>query len=161
MTIYLTKYTGDNRNIDKWDFNSAPQNAKRTVDVYNTTSLLAPQVVLDYSDDIINNDYNYCYINKYHRYYYITDMAADNGKRIILTLAVDPLNTWKNEIKNCPVNVIRSQSAGITYCKDDRLPVNPSQFTLYSAPLKEGVFPRSAQRQAHYILSVNTAISEG
>lgn len=159
MTIYFTKYTGDNRNIDKWNYTSAPATARRTVDVYNTTSLLAPQVVLDYDDDIIANNYNYCYINKYNRYYYITDMAADNGKRIILTLAVDVLNTYKAEILNSPVNVIRSQSAGITYCKDDRLPVNPSQFTLYSAPLKDGVFPHDTMN--YYVLCVNTAVTEG
>ena len=124
MTIYFTKYTGDSRNIDKWDYTSAPLTARRTVDVYNTTSLLAPQVVLDYNQDIIDNNYNYCYINKYQRYYYITDMAADNGKKIILTLAVDPLNTWKTAIKNSPVNVIRWQGARNSQIYDSQYPVD-------------------------------------
>lgn len=125
MTIYFTKYTGDNRNIDKWNYATAPQSARRTVDVYNTTSLLAPQVILDYNQDIIDNNYNYCYIDKYHRYYYITDMAADNGKKIILTLEVDALNTWKDKILyDCPVTVLRQEGAIHSYIADDRYPLD-------------------------------------
>lgn len=92
------------------------------------TSLLAPQVVLDFDSSVLSSGYNYCYIDTYDRYYYITDMAADSGKKIILTLGVDPLNTFKSQILASPVNVIRSQSTGVTYIKDDSLPIAPDQY---------------------------------
>lgn len=123
MKLYLKKYTGDNRNLDKWTVNPNSDTYK-TVEVYNTTSLLAPQVVLDFDPAILSSGYNYAYINTYGRYYYITDMAADSGKRIIITLAVDVLNTYKNQIVACPVTVLRQEGAYNSYIADDRYPLD-------------------------------------
>lgn len=121
MKLYLKKYTGDNRNLDKWTVNPNSDTYK-TVEVYNTTSLLTPQVVLDFDSGVLSSGYNYAYINTYDRYYYITDMAADSGKKIIITLAVDVLNTYKNQIVACPVTVLRQEGAYNSYISDDRFP---------------------------------------
>lgn len=123
MKLYLKKYTGDNRNLDKWTVNTLSDTYK-TVEVYNTTSLLAPQVVLDFDSAILSSGYNYAYIDKYDRYYYITDMAADSGKKIIISLSVDVLNTYKNQIVACPVTVLRQEGAYNSYVADDRYPLD-------------------------------------
>lgn len=158
MDIYLKTITADARKIDKWTFNN--DGTHKTIYLQDMTNIFYPRVTLDYDSSVLSAGYNYCYIPAFNRYYYISGLSCDAGKKIILDLSIDVLNTYKTAILSASVNVIRSESAGITYCNDERLPVNPSQFTLYSEPLKENVFPHSNAAR-YYVLCVNTAVEEG
>ena len=156
--MFLHKYTGDNRCLDKWTYADPPAtgDSKKSIDVYQLTSILAPQVTLDYDSSVLTAKYNYCYIKEWGRYYYITDMSCDSGKKIILTLSVDVLNTYKAEIKNCPATVIRSESAGINYTPDKQLPIDPTRFVLkvpqdaFHIP-----FPAESESSKHYAVMIN------
>lgn len=153
MKLYLKKYTGDNRNLDKWTVNTLSDTYK-TVEVYNTTSLLAPQVVLDFDSAILSSGYNYAYIDKYDRYYYITDMAADSGKKIIITLAVDVLNTYKSQILASPVNVIRWQGASRSQIYDSQYPLSTS--AKWYVQLDGDDVLASPVGGYHFVLGVNS-----
>ena len=160
MTMFLHKYTGDNRCLNKWTYADPPAtgDSKKSIDVYQLTSILAPQVTLDYDSSVLSSGYNYCYIKEWGRYYYITDISCDSGKKIILTLAVDALNTWRDGIKNSPVTVIRSESVGINYVPDKQLPIDPTRFTLkipidaYHIP-----FPAETNTSKHYAVMINAS----
>lgn len=153
MKLYLKKYTGDNRNLDKWTVNPNSDTYK-TVEVYNTTSLLAPQVVLDFDSAILSSGYNYAYIEKYDRYYYITDMAADSGKKIILTLAVDVLNTYKSQILASPVNVVRWEGASRSQIYDSQYPLSTS--AKWYVQLDGDDVLASPVGGYHFVLGVNS-----
>lgn len=121
--IYFHKYNGDNRVLDKWTYSAAAPN--KTFDIYDLTSMLAPQIVIDYDTNVFG--YNYCYVDLFERYFYITDIAVEAGRRMILTLGVDVLNTYKNAIKGADVTVVRSESIGHpTYIPDDQFPIYPT-----------------------------------
>lgn len=44
------------------------------------------------------NDYNYCYIQELHRYYYITHCVVNTDKTITLSFKVDVLMTYADDI---------------------------------------------------------------
>ena len=54
-------------------------------------------------------DFNYFYIPKFKRYYYITNVDFSNNIAYI-TGAVDSLASYKNDILNSTLYIIRSQS---------------------------------------------------
>ena len=54
--------------------------------------------------------YNYSYITKFNRYYYVREWTADNGTWLA-HLAVDPLATYKEEIGAADLYVLRSSAA--------------------------------------------------
>ena len=61
-------------------------------------SILQPVLILkNYSSG------NYCYIEKFKRYYYITDIKLLTGGLYQLQLEVDVLMTYKTEIMNNPI----------------------------------------------------------
>ena len=153
MKLYLKKYTGDNRNLDKWTV-IPNSDTYKTVEVYNTTSLLAPQVVLDFDPAILSSGYNYAYIDTYGRYYYITDMAADSGKKIIISLAVDVLNTYKSQILESPVNVVRWQGASRSQIYDSQYPLSTS--AKWYVQLDGDDVLASPVGGYHFVLGVNS-----
>lgn len=53
--------------------------------------------------------YNYCYITKFNRYYYVREWTADNGTWLA-HLAVDPLATYKEEIGAADLYVLRASA---------------------------------------------------
>ena len=122
-TIYFTTYSGDNRNLDKWDYsNTSP---KKTFTIYEMTSIQTPVIVIDYDANVYG--YNYCYVDTFARYFYITDIAVEAGKRMVLSLAVDVLNTYKNEILNCPMTIIRAEKATDSYIVDSSYPFDSAR----------------------------------
>ena len=97
-------------------------------------------------------------VDKYAAYYFIKQRDVFPAEKIILHCELDVLYTYAVGIRNSNANVIRSQSEGISYVKDDKLPVNPSQFALYTDSLKDNVF--SHGNYTNYVLCVNTAVEE-
>ena len=70
---------------------------KDEVNIYN------PIIVLKY-DDLI--DFNYMYIDKFKRYYFIKDIEVFPNKIYNLTLKCDVLMSFKDDILNSYGNVI-------------------------------------------------------
>lgn len=53
--------------------------------------------------------YNYAYVPALHRYYYITDIIALKNNMLELHMQVDPLQSFKDEIKACKAICSRSE----------------------------------------------------
>ena len=70
---------------------------KDEVNIYN------PTIVLKY-DDLI--DFNYIYIDKFKRYYFIEDIEVFPNKIYHLTLKCDVLMSFKDDILNSYGNII-------------------------------------------------------
>lgn len=82
------------------------------------TSATDPAIIVDMTEGLYQ--YNYCYIPYFSRYYYITDMIALDGARMMIKCHVDPLMSFKNQILNCNVNSRTNENSYDMYLPDDR-----------------------------------------
>lgn len=64
------------------------------------TNILNPKLVLQLNTPFVINDtaFNYAYIGKLNRYYYITNWTSEPGGIWVADMFVDVLASWKNEI---------------------------------------------------------------
>lgn len=126
ITLYGT--TDDARVIDKTLTTVKSISAKPV----EPMTILTPRFTIDYDADVIAA--NYAYISDFGRYYYITDISITTGNRMTITLKVDVLKTYADDIKECSVVVSRSEAAGNpTYIPDSSLPINPNKKELLTA----------------------------
>ena len=72
------------------------------------TSVLNPIFELDFGNSNPSH-YNYCYIAQFRRYYFIEDWTY-NGRLWEANCSVDPLASWKSQIGNSNLYVLRSAS---------------------------------------------------
>lgn len=70
-------------------------------------SVLAPVVQIR-SDTYL--DYNYCYIPRYGRYYFVTDKVIGPANMYTFSLSVDPLASLKTQIGNLSEYIARSSA---------------------------------------------------
>ena len=62
------------------------------------TSIVNPVFIVETPIDVLSN-YNYVYIYKFSRYYFITDMVTINNSLTEIYLHVDVLMSFKREIR--------------------------------------------------------------
>lgn len=90
----------------------------------HSLDMLSPVLELDYNANILGS--NYCYIMKFSRYYWINDIVTQPGKKITVSLRVDPLMSWAAQIKEAKAMIIRLEDKGApTLYPDNKLPVIP------------------------------------
>lgn len=105
FTITLYNCVNDPRSLNK--------NLRDGIETSNVrptgkVDLLNPTFELDYSAALTTK--NYCVVGApFNRSYFITDMQIDIGKKIIISCDVDVLNTYKEDIKELSVNVVRQE----------------------------------------------------
>lgn len=89
--------------------------------IINNCSIITPVVELEYGG--VNNvqDYNYAYIPKFKRYYFITNATFDNSKWLI-SLQCDVLASFRNSIMMSSQYVVRSSVNYNPYLVDDAYP---------------------------------------
>lgn len=68
-----------------------------------------------------NLNYNYCYIEKFHRFYYVSNWTYI-GPHWEIMLTVDILASWKNNIGNSQKYILRSSSNFDRRVRDDKFP---------------------------------------
>lgn len=99
--------------------------------------IINPVIKVKYNSDIYNK--NYVFISDFHRYYYINDIIVDN-EEIILSLHIDVLMTYKDDIKNSTGHIIRSVSNQNKYIIDEMIS-NTSNVTTYTRRIGNGFSP--------------------
>ena len=75
----------------------------------DATNIINPVILIEISE--IGN-YNYCYINNFNRYYFITDITVIRTGLFAISLMVDVLESFKNDIKNLSVILLNTQNVG-------------------------------------------------
>ena len=115
MTITLYKNLSDKRNLNKnlTEIKTVSAIAKGDINI------ISPTLIIQY----FSTDFNYCYISELNRYYYVNSLTLLNGQRIQLDLSVDVLMSYKEEIKNLTVNVLRYENTTPTFLTDSRIPL--------------------------------------
>lgn len=124
MAITVTMYKNFSK---KYNSTKQPVNTDSHTDfsctIKDNTSVLDPVLDLyltgtDPADTPIGSGYNYAYIAKWHRYYFITNWRYNRGVWIA-SLAVDVLASYKTEIGSSTKYVLRSASSYDPYILDN------------------------------------------
>ena len=115
MTVTLYKNTSDKRNLNKVisEIKSVSATAKGDINI------ISPTLIIQY----FNTDFNYCFISELNRFYYVNSLTLLTGQRMQINLSVDVLMTYKEEIKNLTVNVLRYENIEPTFLSDSRIPL--------------------------------------
>lgn len=123
-TINLYTITEDSRVINKTL--PTPINGNTAINLYlrdDSTDVLTPEISIPFSATYLGA--NYAHIPEWGRYYFIAGMRVTPSGRLFLQLTVDVLKTYASAILSAPVNVTRSEGAGINYIHDNELPIAP------------------------------------
>jgi len=127
MVLNLYSTSDDTRKLDKAltaikDITAIPS---------DNVTMLTPAFTVEYDSTILAA--NYCYIAEFNRYYFIRDITLLRGNRLQLNCAVDVLQSFAADIKNCSAMISRSESVGKpTNIPDNSLPINPNTFIVKS-----------------------------
>lgn len=130
MTIDLYTCTADPRERDK--SNSLTQiGTSVTISPTSTLDVAAPQIIIDYSENLISA--NYGYIPLFGKYYFLDPPKVQPGKRIVFQGRIDYLMTYREALLMVPATVIRSEYIGLNDVPDRMLPINPNGVEILSA----------------------------
>ena len=114
------------------------------------TNLLNPTIILKTDSNTLK--FNYVYLEDLRRYYYVYDITFSQG-RVYISLAVDVLMSWANEIMQCDAIVERQTHEYNIYQHDDQMPqlVYDSVYTF-----KGGLEPLSTDSNNTTFILVTT-----
>lgn len=117
MSVTITTYSisEDNHVLSP---NLTPLQSSVSAIHKENTNMLHPTLILSGN---VSQSFNYIYISEYGRYYFLKERTFSQQK-YICTFDVDPLRSWKAQIKNLEVIANRSSSYYNTYQKDDSIP---------------------------------------
>lgn len=132
MNITLYKTSSERHRLSKVLTNSI---AKNNCHILDGTSITDPVVVIGYNATLLSH--SYAYISDFGRYYFITNMEVLPGQEIRLSLHVDVLMTYKDQIKACKARITRSQSNFDKYIPDNMI-INKAQSKITQRKLGAG-----------------------
>lgn len=97
------------------DFNVVNKSLLNPLEILNynikfNTSILNPTIELSSINIYDIQNYNYTYIEEFNRYYFISNIVSMTSKKVELTLNVDVLMSFKNEILKQEHNIVRQEN---------------------------------------------------
>ena len=100
-------------------------------------SFKAPLGIKNIEIDVVNydidNSYNYIYIPKLKRYYYVTNIQLSTKDFTHLILQEDVLMSWKDLIKSQKMQIARYEYSQENFIIDERLPLESRYKVTYQA----------------------------
>lgn len=88
-------------------------------------SVLTPIIEIKRNDNIFS--YNYCYIETFKRFYYITNFSVNVNGFISISLKVDALESFKESILNSQQVISRQENEFNLNIVDSKLPILPKK----------------------------------
>lgn len=145
--------------ISLYDCSDDPRKLTKTLSGQITVNNVRPTGIVDLMNPSFELDYdssyttkNYCEVGApFNRSYFITDMKIDIGKKIIISCAVDVLQTYNGQIKPINANIIRSENENMAepYLPDNEYKIRTG-FQNYTDVFAGGA---SLFNQGDYVLS--------
>lgn len=117
MTITLYKNESEKNKINK----TLTTVATLTGTLRDSSSIINPEIVIEYDNP---TGFNYCFIDAFNRYYFVTNITVINNKLLKLSLKVDVLESFKASILAQNIIIDKSTSNVDEYLPDDNLVVN-------------------------------------
>lgn len=155
--VTLYQFSGDERVLDK----SGLLTQLVTGVVLKPGSkfdLLNPTFTLKFTGNDATQNWrasaNYLYISEWDRYYFIDNIAAAPGNNIfVVSCREDVLHSFKHQIVNFEGFAVRSQSVGMNYITDNKIPVDPNRVSVSN--INFGSAFATTLTGAQYVLTVN------
>lgn len=117
---------------------------KMTGQLREQSSIVSPSIMIRHDNP---SNFNYAYIPEFKRYYFITDITSIRNGLWEVTMHVDVLMSFKDEIKATPVILSDTESAGATnYLIGEQWKTN----TKNTTEIKQ--FPRGLNTNGEFIL---------
>lgn len=108
---------------------------KAPIDVENPTIYISATNAYD--------QYNYCYIAEFGRYYFMKCVAG-NGQTLTFECTSDPLMSFKSQIRTCPAVIARNPWQWDSYIPDPKLPVEARTIAgIVKFPTNQNLFAGS------------------
>lgn len=123
-----------------------PQNCQ----IWDDVSIQQPVLLVDYFSNF--DKCNYCYIEQFHRYYYIVDVTIYDGNKLKLSLASDVLMSFWNSFSGSQCQAKRSSSHP-NWNMDDPTRVYEPQPTYYPRKLGGMEFTPSDD-EGYFVLTI-------
>ena len=145
FTANFYKNSAESHRVDKTEYLTSVFSAG--ISLREETNIIYPTILLQY-DKV--PDFNYCYIEYFGRYYYVTDITSIRNNIWQINLSVDVLMSFKDTIKSQMGNVIRQENIGNSLMVDTNIPVlgqprilinsmgSPIFSGEYNTPLSDG-----------------------
>lgn len=109
MDIYLYNTVDDDNVLNKTltdELIISDVKLKNPVNINNPILSLSSKIVYDDGyGEVLTKDYNYAYIPTFERYYFIENITLQSNNINVLTLKVDVLKTYENEVLNSDLYV--------------------------------------------------------
>lgn len=122
--------------IDLYNSGSDPRSVTKkltaiktiTAEMYEVSSIIDPRIIVAYDAALVQA--NYCYIPYFKRYYFIRGIEVADGRRMMLTLHVDVLQTYATQIKSlqCIIDKQAAVANGNVYYNDGSYVLSSKQF---------------------------------
>lgn len=97
--------------------------------IKDESNIIAPTLIVSYSKiDPVKN--NYCYIQSWGRYYYITNVKFITGDRAEVLCSVDALHTYRSAIDNLKLYISRigDEDLRAAYINDPSFPMTDEPY---------------------------------
>lgn len=132
MQVGFAKITCDPLKLDKTGDYTAATPTIKTVQISNPANVETPHFILDIpaGGDF---DFNYCYIEKWGRYYFLGEPTYLDGNRLTISGVCDVLTSYADEIKKLSINLTRGTAN-------------------FNSKLADNMRPAQANRQCETIL---------
>lgn len=97
-------------------------------------------------------NFNYAYIPEFKRYYYITDITSVRNDLWRVSMQIDTLMSFKNEILNMECIIGRQENDYNPYIKDDNLPLLPEKNVeqIFGTSNVNGFFKQATEKSEPY-----------
>ena len=118
-SLFATFYNcnSENNRVDKSNF----LNNATKVDIYIKSAMSIKNPIIDlYYNGTFN--FNYCYIPKFNRYYFISDIVSERNDMWQILLNVDVLMSFKNQILQRQALISRQEFDYNDYLVDEKIP---------------------------------------
>lgn len=141
MNIQLGNTTSPQRKIYK----TFTVGTTKDVTFKNDEDVVNPTLLMTYTTGI--DQYNYAYIPQLNRYYWVASIKEVTGRMCELQLKCDVLMTYKPDINNTTLTIVRKGTGGSSMIPDTKLPLYPYRdlaiVRFEESPFFNGTFNKS------------------
>lgn len=110
-------------------------------------NVIEPKVIIESVDEIYK--YNYCFIEKFNRYYYISNITILRNNVYELSCKCDVLYTYRAEIFNLKGVVLRQENSYNLY-------LNDNNFKVKNYPRIQTIgFPNGFSKDLKFVLTTS------
>ena len=124
MKLTLMKTSSDKRDLSKSTTTIKTVNCK----IKEGTSIINPTVIINKMSASHIRQCNYAYISDFGRYYFVNDIVEMPAEQIQVSMHVDVLNTYKDNIRGLTTLIERQETVYSPYFVDEEMLVRTTRF---------------------------------